>query len=117
MPVIVADVEVAHGGLELGDDRHYLVDDGRLLQGGDLQAGLETAGGRIAAPAHLLDTVRIAFQQSCRIRTAHAVNLDAFGPGHEAEDIVPEHGVAAFGHSVIQVFDVVGIDYKYVVAA
>ena len=43
------------------------------------------------------------------------MDLDSFCPGHEPEHIVPEHGMAALGHLVVQSLEVTCVKYKDVI--
>ena len=45
------------------------------------------------------------------------MNLDSVQTAHEAEDIITEYRIAAFGHLVVEPADILRVNNKYVVTA
>ena len=45
------------------------------------------------------------------------MNLDSVQTAHEAEDIITEDRIAAFGHLVVQAADILCVNHKYIVTA
>ena len=95
-PLVLFDIERAHRHLELADDVHYGAEHRMLHPGSNRKVTYKVPAAAVVLPHHLLNPVRVALYEPRGVRTGYPVDLDAVSPRDEAEDIVTEHGVAAF---------------------
>ena len=70
----------------------------------EAEACLEVSGAWRLTPFDLLDSIWVLFKQTCRIRTGHSMNLDTFGSGYKAEDVISKDRIAASCHTVVNAF-------------
>ena len=87
-----------------------------LAVGNDEQGGKEAACRRRLLPYYLLNAVGVALYQAGGVGAGNAVYLDSCAACDEAEYVVPENGIAAGRHLVIQSLDIPRVKHQNVFA-